>query len=151
MLLCMTVAMPKALHLLKNLLIDLFSSIQGTNRRLHPSNFHQKEAKSQDSRSAQRAESKRALYDSSGRSAVYAAERRGRTQGNPYRASYAAPRARTGWSNFWYQQQRYNTHGKIQTSQCTLFMLPWSARYGQLTQMHCKNLCQNRRRIGDEK
>lgn len=57
------------------------------------------------------AESKRALYDSSGRSAVYAAERRGRTQGSPFRGSYAAPRARSGWSNFWYQQQQYSTHG----------------------------------------
>ena len=60
-----------------------------------------------------RAESKRALYDSAGRSAVYAAERTGRSQGSPFRSGYAAPRARTGWSNFWYQQQQYNTHGEL--------------------------------------
>ena len=60
-----------------------------------------------------RAESKRALYDSSGRSAVYAAERTGRSQSSPFRSAYAAPRTRTGWSNFWYQQQQYNTHGEV--------------------------------------
>ncbi|CAL5224199.1 g6842 [Coccomyxa viridis] len=58
-------------------------------------------------------ESKRALYDSSGRSAVYAAERTGRSQSSPFRSAYAAPRTRTGWSNFWYQQQQYNTHGAV--------------------------------------
>ena len=47
----------------------------------------------------------------SGRSAVYAAERQGRSPSSPYRAGFRMPRARSGWSNFRYQQQQYNTHG----------------------------------------
>ena len=62
------------------------------------------------------AESKRAIYDSSGRSAVYAYERQGRSQGSPYRAGFRTPRARSGWSNFQYQQQQYNTHGVLTIS-----------------------------------
>ena len=57
------------------------------------------------------AESKRAIYDSSGRSAVYAYEKQGRSPSSPYKAGFRTPRARSGWSNFRYQQQQYNTHG----------------------------------------
>ncbi|CAL8471557.1 g11099 [Coccomyxa elongata] len=54
-------------------------------------------------------EGKRGLYNTSGRSAVYAAaQRQGRTA--PYSSDFT-PRARSGWSNFKYQQQRYNRHG----------------------------------------
>ena len=60
---------------------------------------------------AVRAESKRAIYDSSGRSAVYAYEKHGRSPSSPYRAGFRTPRARSAWSNFRYQQQQYNTHG----------------------------------------
>ncbi|EIE21932.1 DnaJ-domain-containing protein [Coccomyxa subellipsoidea C-169] len=51
---------------------------------------------------------KRALYNTSGRSAVYAAQRAGRT--SSYGSDFT-PRARSGWSNFRYQQQRHNVHG----------------------------------------
>ena len=57
------------------------------------------------------AESKRAIYDSSGRSAVYAYEKQGRSPSSPYKAGFRTPRARSGWSNLRYQQQQYNTHG----------------------------------------
>lgn len=53
-------------------------------------------------------EGKRGLYNTSGRSAVYAAaQRQGRT--SPYGSDFT-PRARSSWSNSKYQQQRYNRH-----------------------------------------
>ncbi len=60
------------------------------------------------------AEGKRALYNSSGRSAVYAAQRRGATSAGATSSSYYSsgfrPRARSGWSNFRYQQRTYARH-----------------------------------------
>ena len=62
------------------------------------------------------AEGKRGLYNSSGRSAVYAAaQRQGRT--SPYGSDFT-PRARSGWTNFKYQQQRYNRHGVNEPRAC---------------------------------
>ena len=59
------------------------------------------------------AEGKRALYNTSGRSAVYAAQRRGDAGGTAYRTAGFTPRARSGWSNFRYQQRTYNRHGAL--------------------------------------
>ncbi len=89
------------------------------------------------------AESKRALYESSGRSAVYAAERTGRSQSGPFRSAYAAPRTRTGWSNFWYQQQQYNTHGEHDKLRQTYLMLPQTAQSASERSCHC-SLCASR-------
>jgi hypothetical protein len=50
------------------------------------------------------------MYNTSGRSAVYAAQRAAGAA-SPYGGGFR-PRTRSGWSNFMYQQQRYNRHGK---------------------------------------
>ena len=62
-----------------------------------------------------RAEGKRALYNSSGRSAVYAAQRRGGASAYSGAGGGYTPRARSGWSNFRYQQRTYNRHGADET------------------------------------
>ena len=52
---------------------------------------------------------KRALYNASGRSAVYAAQRQSGATSSYYGSGFS-PRARSGWSNFRYQQRTYARH-----------------------------------------